>query len=127
MIPYAATTGDITVTVRPVYLDGQSDVLNKRFVFGYFVRIQNLGTGDVQLLRRHWQIRDSTGRLQEVEGEGVVGKTPTIKPGDSHEYNSFCIIETFAGAMQGTYLMEREHGDRFKVNIPKFDLRAAAN
>ncbi len=127
MIPYVATTEDITVTVRPVYLDGQSDVLNKRFVFGYFVRIENLGSSNVQLLRRHWHIRDSTGRVQEVEGEGVVGKTPTIGPGESHEYNSFCIIETFEGAMEGTYLMEREHGDRFTVSIPKFDLRAAAN
>lgn len=127
MVPYVATTQDITVTVRPVYLDGQSDVLNKRFVFGYFVRIQNEGTAEVQLLRRHWHIQDSKGRVQEVEGEGVVGKTPVIGPGESHEYNSFCIIETFEGAMEGTYLMEREYGSRFKVNIPRFDLRAAAN
>ena len=127
MIPYIATTEDITVTVRPVYLDGQSDVLNKRFVFGYFVRIENRGTGEVQLLRRHWQISDGTGRIQEVEGEGVVGKTPVIAPGESHEYNSFCIIETFEGAMEGTYTMEREYGSRFKVVIPRFDLRAAAN
>ena len=127
MVPYVATTEDITVTVRPVYLDGQSDVLNKRFVFGYFVRIENRGSAEVQLLRRHWHIQDSQGRVQEVEGEGVVGKTPVIAPGDSHEYNSFCIIETFEGTMEGTYLMERELGSRFKVNIPKFDLRAAAN
>lgn len=127
MVPYVATTEDITVTVRPVYLDGQSDVLNKRFVFGYFVRIDNRGSAEVQLLRRHWHIQDSQGRVQEVEGEGVVGKTPVIAPGDSHEYNSFCIIETFEGAMEGTYLMERELGSRFKVNIPRFDLRAAAN
>ena len=127
MVPYVATTEDITVTVRPVYLDGQSDVLNQRFVFGYFVRIENRGSGDVQLLRRHWHIQDSNGRVQEVEGEGVVGKTPLIAPGESHEYNSFCIIETFEGSMEGTYLVEREYGSRFKVTIPRFDLRAAAN
>ncbi|MFT5142730.1 MAG: ApaG protein [Rhodothermales bacterium] len=127
MVPYAATTEDITVTVRPVYLDGQSDVLNKRFVFGYFVRIENGGSGEVQLLRRHWHIQDSSGRVQEVEGEGIVGKTPVIQPGEYHEYNSFCIIETFEGSMEGTYLMEREYGSRFKVNIPLFNLRAAAN
>ena len=127
MIPYVAITDDIAVTVRPVYLDGQSDVLARRFVFGYFVRIENRGSVDVQLLRRHWTISDSDGRVQEVEGEGVVGHKPVIAPGESHEYNSFCTIETFEGSMEGTYLMERERGTRFRVAIPRFDLRAAAN
>lgn len=127
MIPYVAITDDIAVTVRPVYLDGQSDVLARRFVFGYFVRIENRGDTEVQLLRRHWTISDGNGRVQEVEGEGVVGNTPVIAPGESHEYNSFCTIETFEGSMEGTYLMERARGARFRVAIPKFDLRAAAN
>lgn len=127
MIPYVAITDDIAVTVRPVYLDGQSDVLARRFVFGYFVRIENRGGSDVQLLRRHWYISDADGRVQEVEGEGVVGHTPIIEPGGAHEYNSFCTIETFEGTMEGTYLMERDHGSRFRVAIPRFDLRAAAN
>jgi len=127
MIPYNATTRDIQVTVRPVYLDGQSDVLGKRFVFGYFVRIQNHGPEDIQLLRRHWHITDSDGRVQEVEGEGVIGKQPVIEPGASHEYNSYCVLETFIGHMQGTYTMETAQGDRFKVEIPRFDLKAGVN
>jgi len=127
MVPYVAVTDDIAVTVRPVYLDGQSDVLAHRFVFGYFVRIENRGADEVQLMRRHWQIRDAKGHVQEIEGEGVVGQTPVIAPGAVHEYNSFCIIETFEGSMEGTYLMERAHGSRFRVVMPRFDLRAAAN
>ena len=81
MNPYVATTEDITVIVQPVYLDGQSDVLARRFVFAYFVRIENNGIDDVQLLRRHWFIRDALGDIKEVEGEGVVGKQPLIPPG----------------------------------------------
>jgi len=127
MIPYQAITRDIKVTVRPVYLDGQSDVLNKRFVFGYFVRIQNHSVEDIQLLRRHWFITDSNGQIQEVEGEGVIGKQPIISPGESHEYNSYCVLETFVGYMEGTYTMERTHGERFKVEIPRFDLKAGVN
>ena len=127
MIPYQAITRDIKVTVRPVYLDGQSDVLSKRFVFGYFVRIQNHGVEDIQLLRRHWFITDSNGQTQEVEGEGVIGKQPIISPGESHEYNSYCVLETFVGTMEGTYTMERTQGERFKVEIPRFDLKAGFN
>ena len=127
MVPYVATTEDITVTVRPVYLDSQSDMINRRFVFGYFIRILNNGTDEVQLLRRHWLIRDSEGRVQEVEGEGVVGEQPIIPPGGDHKYNSFCVLETFEGSMEGTYLMQRPNGERFRIVIPRFDLRAAAN
>jgi ApaG protein len=127
MNPYVATTEDITVIVQPVYLDGQSDVLARRFVFAYFVRIENNGIDDVQLLRRQWFIRDSLGDVKEVEGEGVVGKQPLIPPGDAHEYNSYCILETFEGAMDGTYLMMRSNGEAFRVAIPRFTLRASAN
>ncbi|MGB6034377.1 MAG: Co2+/Mg2+ efflux protein ApaG, partial [Bacteroidota bacterium] len=125
MNPYVATTEDITVIVQPVYLDGQSDVLARRFVFAYFVRIENNGIDDVQLLRRHWFIRDALGDIKEVEGEGVVGKQPLIPPGEAHEYNSYCILETFEGAMDGTYLMMRTDGESFRVAIPRFSLRAA--
>jgi ApaG protein len=127
MVPYVATTDDITVTVRPVYLDSQSDMMNRRFVFGYFIRITNNSSDEVQLLRRHWLISDSSGRLQEVEGAGVVGEQPVILPGDEHRYNSFCVLETFEGSMEGSYLMQRPNGERFRIAIPRFDLRAAAN
>ncbi len=127
MVAYIATTESIKVTVRPLYLDDKSDMVEGRFVFAYFVRIENTGYEDVQLLRRHWFIRDSNGSLQEVEGEGVIGKQPIIRPGEDHQYNSFCVIETFHGSMEGTYLMEREGGERFRVAIPQFNLRGAVN
>jgi ApaG protein len=113
--------------VQPVYLDGQSDVLQRKFVFAYFIRIENGSSQTVQLMRRQWFIRHSSGRIEEVEGEGVVGKQPTIRPGSSHEYNSYCVLETMEGAMEGTYLMKRENGENFRVAIPTFTLRAMGN
>lgn len=127
MVPYVATTEGITVTVRPMYLDSQSDVMSRRFVFGYLIRISNEGPEEVQLLRRHWFIHDSSGRDQEVEGHGVIGEQPVIAPGDDYQYSSFCVLESFEGSMEGTYLMQRPRGERFKITIPRFDLRAAAN
>ena len=127
MIPYTSITDNIRVTVRPVYLDGKSDVMNSRFVFGYFIRIQNEGTDDVQLLKRHWYIHDADGRIQEVEGDGVIGAQPIIAPGENHEYNSFCVLATFTGFMEGFYIMETNRGERFQVTIPRFDLSAASN
>jgi ApaG protein len=127
MQPYEATTENITITVRPVYLDGQSEVIGKKFVFAYFIRIENNSTGPVKLLRRHWFIRNDRDELREVEGEGVVGQQPVIQPGKGHEYNSYCVLDTFDGNMEGTYLMRRTNGELFYVVVPRFTLRAMAN
>ena len=127
MLYYTATTEDIRVSVRPIYLDGQSDAMQHKFVFAYFIRIDNLSGEKVQLMRRHWHIQHANGKIEEVEGEGVIGKQPLIKPGEHHEYNSFCILETMEGSMEGTYLMMRPNGSTFSIVIPRFVLRAAAN
>lgn len=127
MVPYEATTRDIRIVVRPFYLDEQSSLMERRFVFGYHVRIENLGIEEVQLLRRHWIIRDGMGTVREVEGEGVIGRQPVIPPGASHTYSSYSVLQSFDGTMEGTYLMQLPSGERFKVEIPRFFLVAAAN
>lgn len=127
MVTYDATTETVHVTVRPAYLDGKSDAIAQRFAFAYFVRIENHGADEVQLLRRQWTITDAEGRVQHVEGAGVVGEQPVIPPGGAHEYHSFCVLPTFEGTMEGTYLMQREGGGRFKAEIPRFHLVALAN
>ena len=127
MQSYTAITEDIRVTVRPVYLDGQSNAIERKFIFAYFITIENQSRDTVQLLRRHWIIRHASGRIEEVEGEGVIGKQPFLQPGQAHDYNSFCILETLEGSMEGTYLMRRSNGEEFKIVIPKFNLRAMAN
>jgi len=102
-------------------------MMARKFVFAYSVRIENHRIERVQLLRRHWYIRDGAGNLREVEGEGVVGQQPIIPPHGWHDYVSNCILNTFEGSMEGTYLMRRPNGEVFEVLIPRFALRAAAN
>lgn len=124
---YTAITEDIRIEVRPVYIDGQSDLIARKFVFAYFVKIENQSRERIQLLRRHWLINHGGYRVEEVEGEGVVGKQPVIAPGESYSYNSFCILESFEGSMEGTYLIRKENGEFIRVTIPRFTLRALAN
>ena len=127
MLSYAATTDAVRVTVRPVWIEGQSDPLAARFAFAYFVEVANESDEEVQILRRHWRIRHADGRVEEVEGEGIVGVKPVIAPGASHAYHSFCVLSTFTGTMEGTYLVERPSGARFRIAIPRFDLVAGMN
>jgi len=127
MVSYVATTEKITVTVHPVYLDSKTDFFARRFVFGYLVRIENGSDVPVRLLRRHWRIQEEGGRVQHVDGVGVIGRRPRIKPGEEYAYSSYSVLATFVGTMEGHYTMEHEDGKQFRVDIPRFDLRAMAN
>ena len=121
---YRETTG-IRITVRPVYLREQSEPAARHFVFAYFVRIENVGSEAAQLLSRRWLIHDSIGEDTEVEGEGVVGEQPTITPGNVHEYQSFCILKSSEGYMEGHYNFVRADSSSFQAAIPRFLLSAS--
>jgi ApaG protein len=119
---YQAVTGDITVRVRPSYMPAQSDPGGGRHVWAYTVEIENRGAKQVQLLRRHWIITDALNRTEEVQGDGVVGEQPILKPGEAFRYTSSCPLATASGAMRGSYRMVDEDGQGFDVEIPEFSL-----
>ncbi len=119
---YKATTRAIQVTVEPQYLPDQSEPAKSQYVWAYTVRIENGGDVAVQLRSRHWKITDGLGRLQEVKGPGVVGKTPLLRPGEVFEYTSGTPLSTPSGIMGGTYQMVDEAGDKFDIEIPTFSL-----
>ncbi len=123
---YTATTRAILVTVRPQYLPDQSDPAKSQYVWAYQVRIENKGDIAVQLRSRHWKITDGLGRLQEVKGPGVVGKTPRLRPGEVFEYTSGTPLSTSSGFMTGTYQMVSETGENFDIEIPTFSLDTPA-
>ena len=119
---YSETTRDIRVTVKPVFLEDQSSPTDNRYVWAYFVKIENKGAEPVQLRTRYWHITDGIGRVQEVRGAGVVGEQPVIAPGEAYEYNSGTPLATPSGIMRGSYQMETGAGERFDVRVPAFSL-----
>ena len=120
---YRAVTNDIEVTVRTYFLEDQSDPEEGRWVWAYQVRIENKGRETVQLLRRTWRITDAHGRMQVVQGAGVVGEQPVLEPGDAFEYTSGTPLETSSGFMVGTYhMVTTASAKEFDVAIPAFSL-----
>ena len=119
---YTSTTNAITVTVKPVYLEDQSEPDKGHYVWAYTVRIENGSDGTIQLKTRHWRVTDALGRTQEVRGKGVVGEQPILSPGDSFEYTSGTPLDTPSGIMVGSYQMATDDGDLFDVDIPAFSL-----
>lgn len=119
---YSQTTRGITVTVLPSYLEDQSSPAEGHYVWAYRVRIDNGSSETVQLKRRHWKITDAMGRVQEVQGAGVVGEQPVLEPGASYEYTSGTPLGTPSGIMVGAYQMENTDGMVFDIAIPAFSL-----
>jgi ApaG protein len=112
----------IRVDVATSYVEEQSSPGDGRFVFSYTITIRNEGTAPAKLLTRHWIITDANGRVQEVEGEGVVGEQPYLLPGQGFRYSSGAILETPVGTMQGKYHMVSDQGEHFEAPIAPFRL-----
>ncbi|MFZ8984324.1 MAG: Co2+/Mg2+ efflux protein ApaG [Steroidobacteraceae bacterium] len=112
----------IRVEVDTRYLDEQSSPLEGRFVFAYTITLRNEGDVAARLLRRRWLITDANGKVQEVEGDGVVGEQPHLQPGQGFRYTSGAVLETPVGAMQGAYEMLADDGIAFDAPIPAFTL-----
>ena len=113
---------NIRVQVSTAYVDEQSEPSSGRYVFAYTITISNNGGVAARLKSRHWIITDANGKVQEVNGDGVVGEQPHLKPGEQFRYSSGAVLETPVGAMQGLYRMEADNGDRFDAPIPPFTL-----
>ena len=119
---HSETTEAVTVRVTASFQDETSDPSNGRWFWVYHIRIENGSDVEVQLLDRSWTITDGRGAVHLVEGAGVVGEQPVIKPGASFDYVSGCPLSTPTGQMQGDYGMIDANGRRFRVAIPAFPL-----
>ncbi|MFP5373323.1 MAG: Co2+/Mg2+ efflux protein ApaG [Gammaproteobacteria bacterium] len=112
----------LAIDVATRYLDDQSEPERDRYVFAYTIRIRNAGNVAARLLGRHWVITDANGKVEQVDGEGVVGEQPWLQPGEAFQYTSGAVLETDLGTMEGRYEMLADDGTRFDAAIPPFTL-----
>jgi ApaG protein len=112
----------IHVQVQTRFIPDQSVPGENRYVFAYTITLHNDGMVPARLLTRHWVITDANGKIEEVNGEGVVGEQPWMRPGDDFEYTSGAVLETAVGTMHGSYQMVADDGTRFEAPIPAFTL-----
>lgn len=119
---YQTETHGIRISVTPRFMEGESAPERDHYFWAYTIEIVNLSARTAQLMTRHWLITDGFGRLQEARGEGVVGKQPVLRPGESFSYTSGCPLGTPHGSMRGYYAMRGEDGMMFDVEVPLFAL-----
>lgn len=120
---YFETTQDILIEVFPSYVPERSSPENKQFFYSYKIKITNNSEVACRIIHRHWKIKDGNGKVYDVQGSGVVGEQPMLKPNESFEYTSFCPLHSPYGNMRGKYQMIDELGERFWVAVPVFFFR----
>jgi ApaG protein len=111
-------TNGIRVTVTSQF--SHAEPHRQLWFFTYTVRIANESVETVQLVSRHWIITNSSNEVEEVKGLGVVGRQPTLAPGEAHEYTSSCRLSTPFGSMRGTFRMVTRGGPAFDAEIAEF-------
>ncbi|MCH2235575.1 MAG: Co2+/Mg2+ efflux protein ApaG [Crocinitomicaceae bacterium] len=118
-------TSGVKISVENIYRKDLSNIEFNQYFFNYRVVIENKNAFDIQLKSRYWYIFDSLQTPREVQGEGVVGEQPILKPGEKHVYVSGCDLSSEIGYMRGFYLFERvDLQEQFRVQIPRFTMMA---
>ena len=121
----SATTFDIKVSVLTEYDFKNSFPSDNRFVFRYHISIENLSEFPIKVLKRKWLIYDVGFGFTEVMGDGVIGLTPEIHPGENFTYFSNVMLRSGVGNMSGSYFCSHLlTNDELEIEIPKFNLVA---
>ncbi|MEQ9096639.1 MAG: ApaG domain [Phycisphaerales bacterium] len=131
-VPTAAGDGWVRIRVQPEYLPQRSDPSQPMHVFAYRVLVEYDGPADapaIQLTDRAWRIIDAHGVEEIVQGEGLVGQQPVLRPGGHFEYASYCPLRSSWGTMEGRYGLvilddAGEPAGRHEVEVDRFYLVA---
>jgi ApaG protein len=94
--------------------------------FIYFITITNLSPATVTLKGRRWIILDADGHRNVIEGNGIVGKQPTIAPGEAFSYNSYHMSHCNCAA-EGSFHGIDNDGNLIHVRIPPFTMAIPPN
>ena len=90
--------------------------------FIYFLSIHNMSDRSITLLGRKWVIQNADGTTTVVEGDKIVGETPTLAPGETFSYNSYHVTRQEASAT-GSFHGVDEFEQKIHVRIPEFRLK----
>jgi len=91
--------------------------------FVYFITVSNESSVPVTIKGRKWVVTDAEGRCVVVEGDGVVGEFPYLKPHHQFSYNSYHTIGSDSVA-ERAFFGVTDGGEAVFTRIPRFEMRA---
>lgn len=103
-----------------VYMPTLDAPADKPHPFVYFISIHNESGEQVTIEGRKWVVREGDETIV-VEGDGVIGQTPNLIPGEHFSYNSYHVTAENA-VVEGAFFGRTASGEWFFARIPKFHL-----
>lgn len=104
------------------YHDGERLPSDAPHTFIYFISIDNMSDRKITLRGRRWVLDEADGHQQVIEGEGIVGKEPTLAPGETFSYNSYHITHCDCRA-RGSFHGVDSDGRAIHCPIPEFEMK----
>jgi ApaG protein len=100
---------------------GASLPADKPHAFVYFVTLRNASDRAVTFLGRKWIVEHADGTRLVIEGEGIVGESPRLAPGEQFSYNSYHVTGHDARA-HGSFHGCDDAGRPIHVILPPFEM-----
>lgn len=104
-----------------IYMPSLEAPQDKPHPFVYFISIRNGSQERVTIRARKWVVREDSGQVTVVEGDGVVGQTPELGPGEDFSYNSYHVTAG-DGTAEGAFFGVTAAGEWVFARIPSFRL-----
>lgn len=121
----SAVTDDIVISACTVELDeNEKDVFNAgKYVYGYYLCIENNSSEKISLVGKHWNITDAQGNNFCDDTQGFKGEIPTLEPGEYFEFTSIAPLTTPNAVFYGSCKVVKESaGVSEDIKIPTFIL-----
>merc|ERR1712178_101493 len=97
----------------------------QQYWWRYCIRLENVGTQNVQVCERNWRIFSMNGSLETVRARGVNGVEPLLSMDmPAFQYSSHVSLYTPSGHMWGTFRIRTRSGKAFDVKVPPFTLES---
>ena len=123
-------TNNITVSVRWSYNHTFNTVISASNLYTYHITMSMAAEApnseSCKLLTRHWDIKDETGDFHVVDGDGVVGYYPVMRPGSTFSWRSSTTFKTNeGGSMKGYFTMQYLSNPSLILHVvcPEFKMR----
>lgn len=103
-----------------IYMPSLDAPADKPHPFVYFISIKNNSGQRVKIQGRKWVVKEGS-EMTVVEGDGVVGQTPMLEPGEDFSYNSYHVTKADA-VVEGAFFGKTDSGEWVFAKIPPFEL-----
>ena len=118
-------TDGITVSARSVLVDSS---IPSKFMWGYYLCIENNSEHKIQLLGKNWNITDEAGNSYNDSSAGFKGELPELEPGEYFEFTSEAPLNVPNAVFYGSCKVLYEGQTKAKeIRIPTLSLSVSGS